>query len=161
MQTKATRGPAVSPLELLYRSEYGPMVRLAFSLVHSNAVAEEIVQEAFVSIAHHLGELDHAGAYLRTTVVRGCYAELRKRKLRLREAGGLEASPQNTSSYDDDDQLLRSLKRLPAEQKVVVVLKYYRGFNATEIGHELNMRPSTVRSHLRRALKAMRAEVRR
>ena len=55
-QTKTVavrKGPAAT-LEVLYRAEYSGMVRLAFTLIGSNAEAEEVVQDSFVEISPRL-----------------------------------------------------------------------------------------------------------
>ena len=59
------QGPAAA-LEVLYRAEYTGMVRLAYTLVGSNAEAEEIVQDSFVEVSRRIADLGHQpGGYLR------------------------------------------------------------------------------------------------
>jgi DNA-directed RNA polymerase specialized sigma24 family protein len=52
-------------LERLYRAEYTGMVRLAYTLVGSNAEAEDLVQDSFVEVSRRLDEIRKPGAYLR------------------------------------------------------------------------------------------------
>ena len=51
------------------------------------------------------------------------------------------------------------LGKLPEDQRIVVVLKYYGGYRASEIASIVDMPGATVRSHLRRGLKALREEL--
>ncbi len=41
------RRKSVDTIEALFRAEYVPMVRLAYTLVGNNAEAEELVQDSF------------------------------------------------------------------------------------------------------------------
>ena len=78
----AVRQGPTAALEVLYRAEYTGMVRLAYTLVGSNAEAEEIVQDSFVEISPRIaGSGQQPGAYLRTVVVSRCRSALRRRQL--------------------------------------------------------------------------------
>lgn len=50
----------------LYRERYGPMVRLAYLMVGSRGVAEELVQDAFVSVHRSWSRATHPSAHLET-----------------------------------------------------------------------------------------------
>lgn len=87
MATMGVRGgphPAtddrVAQLDALYRVEYAVMVRLAYTLLASNAEAEEIVQDSFVEVHGRWPEIQKPGAYLRCTVVSRCRSALQDRK---------------------------------------------------------------------------------
>jgi DNA-directed RNA polymerase specialized sigma24 family protein len=68
-------------LDRLYRTEYIGMVRLAYTLVGTNAEAEDVVQDSFVEVARRLDEIRKPGAYLRTAVVSRCRSLLRRRRV--------------------------------------------------------------------------------
>jgi RNA polymerase sigma factor (sigma-70 family) len=55
--------------------------------------------------------------------------------------------------------LVRAVRRLPAEDRALVALRYVAGFDATEIGRALGMSPSGVRSRLSRLLARLRTEL--
>src|SRR5688500_14631222 len=65
----------------LYRSHYGPMVRLAYLLTSSNEVAEELVQDAFVKVHRSWANATNPPAYLRTAVVNATRSYHRRRVL--------------------------------------------------------------------------------
>ena len=67
--------------EVTYRTEYIGMVRLAYTLVGSNAEAEDLVQDSFVEVARRLDEIRKPGAYLRSAVVSRCRSVLRRRRV--------------------------------------------------------------------------------
>ena len=147
------QGPAAT-LEVLYRAEYVGMVRLAFTLIGNNAEAEEVVQDSFVEISGRFDELDQPGAYLRTVVVSRCRSVLRRRRVM-----NLHPPERPLDLTPEADSLWDVLEHLPEHQRIVVVLRYYCGFRASEIAKIIDTPGATVRSHLRRALAAMRKEL--
>ena len=154
IKSAAVRQGPTSALEVLYRAEYTGMVRLAFTLVGSNAEAEEIVQDSFVEISRRIADLgQHPGGYLRAVVVSRCRSALRRRRLMGHHAfRPRDLAPEAESLWD-------VLEHLTEEQRIAVVLRYYRGCNASEIAAIVDQPAATVRSHLRRALQAMRKEI--
>lgn len=52
--------------------------------------------------------------------------------------------------------LRQAINRLGMDLRVVVVLRYYAGMDATEVGAALGLAPATVRTRLRRALALLR-----
>jgi RNA polymerase sigma factor (sigma-70 family) len=141
-------------LEALYRAEYVGLVRLAFTLVGTNAEAEEIVQDSFVEISPRLAGLQRPGAYLRAVVVNRCRSALRRRRVMQQSArvGPRDLTPEAESLWD-------VLEQLPEQQRIAVVLRYYCGFKASEIAQLIDVPAATVRSHLHRALGSMRKEL--
>ena len=147
-------GPA-SALEVLYRAEYVGMVRFAFTLVGSNAEAEEIVQDSFVEISQRIDDLGpQPGGYLRAIVASRCRSALRRRRL-----VGQHTSIRLMNLTPEADSLWDVLEHLPEQQRIAVVLRYYCGCHASEIAAMIDRPASTVRSHLRRALETMRREI--
>jgi DNA-directed RNA polymerase specialized sigma24 family protein len=55
----------------LYEARYAALVRLAYLLTGSPAVAEELVQEAFISTHRGWERVREPAAYVRTAVVNG------------------------------------------------------------------------------------------
>jgi RNA polymerase sigma factor (sigma-70 family) len=143
-------------IELLFREEYASMHRLAYTMLVSDREAEEVVQDAFMAIVARWDQLSNPGGYLRVAVVNGARKRLRSRA--PREAAELRlSSERDRGQADADAELLDIVDSLPERQRTVVILKYYAGLNATEIGAMLGCPSATVRSLLRRALDDMRA----
>ena len=57
------------------------------------------------------------------------------------------------------EQVLESLKSLPAEQRQVVLLSYYKGYSHSEIAEKLGQPLGTVKTRLRLALQKLRASL--
>ena len=141
-------------LDALYRAEYTGMVRLAFTLVGSNAEAEDLVQDSFVEVARRLQEIRKPGAYLRSAVVSRCRSVLRRRRVMALHPPEPPAGLASAAG-----ELWDVLGELPEDQRIAVVLKYYGGYRASEIARMLDVPGATVRSHLRRGLTALRKEL--
>lgn len=56
-------------------------------------------------------------------------------------------------------QIAEALKQLPEQQRRVVVLKYFKGLSAAQIGEQLQMSEGNVRVVLHRTLQKMRGLV--
>ncbi len=152
--TTATVADHTEILEALYRAEYTGMVRLAYTLVGSNAEAEDLVQDSFVEVSRRLDEIRKPGAYLRTAVVSRCRSALRRRRV-------IDLHPPEPPAglASDAGELWDVLNRLPEDQRIAVVLRFYGGYRASEIAKIVDMPGATVRSHLRRGLAALRKEL--
>src|SRR5688572_4928760 len=143
----------VAQLDALYRVEYAGMVRLAYTLLGSNAEAEEIVQDSLIEVYRRWHEIRRPGAYLRCAVVSRCRSALQRRKMRPSHVVDEPCVSAAASELWD------VLTRLSDEQRMVVVLRYYGGYPASEIAGMLEMPAATVRSHLRRGLAALKKEL--
>ena len=152
--TTATVADHTRTLETLYRAEYTGMVRLAYTLVGSNAEAEDLVQDSFVEVSRRLHEIRKPGAYLRTAVVSRCRSALRRRRV-------IDLHPPEPPAglASGAGELWDVLNRLPEDQRIAVVLRYYGGYRASEIAKIVDIPGATVRSHLRRGLAALRKEL--
>jgi RNA polymerase sigma-70 factor (sigma-E family) len=151
--------PLPATLEQLFVERYAAMVRLAHLLTGSNAVAEDLVQDAFARMQRAWTRVDDPVAYLRTSVVNACrswHRSHRREQRRLRVVAPV---------VEDADlgarELLDVLDGLPAGQRTAVVLRYYEGYSEAQIAEAMGCRPGTVKSHLHRALAALREVIER
>ena len=134
------------------------MVHLATLLVGSAAVAQELVQDAFVSVTKRWDHLDRPGAYLRTSVVNKCTSALRRRAVENR----YRAFVPDESDYGIPEQLIElrsALACLSNRQRMVVVLRYFADLPDAEVAETLGVKPATVRSLAHRAMAVLRKEL--
>lgn len=150
----ALEGAGLGGFEDLFATERVPMTRLAYLLVGSEAVAEEVVQDAFAQVYERWARLDRPGGYLRTCVVHGAR---RAGKRRTRDLRVVHGSP--TSVELEARELLDALGRLRPTWRAVVVLRFYGDMTQDEIAEALDMRVGTVKSTLHRALGQLREEI--
>lgn len=136
----------------LFDRERTPMVRVAYLLVGSEPLAEELVQDAFAAVYVRWDRVANPGGYLRQSVVNGARSALRRRALERRRAALWveEATP------PAGRELLDALAELPIGWRAVVVLRFYEGMTQEEIAEALDMRLGTVKSSLHRGLAKLR-----
>jgi RNA polymerase sigma-70 factor, ECF subfamily len=108
-----------------------------------------------------LRDPDRFDAWLRRLLVNVCIRQAtreRRRTVRLRvmPVDG-PAAPDELSTIVDRDQLDRGFRRLPPEQRAVLVLHHFLGYAPTEIAELLEIPPGTARSRLHNAHRAIRA----
>ncbi|HET9444391.1 MAG TPA: SigE family RNA polymerase sigma factor [Acidimicrobiales bacterium] len=146
--------PWADALVGLYRERYAPMVRLAYLLTGDRSAAEELVQDAFVSVHRSWARVGDPPAYLRTVVVNGCRSWGRHRSLEVarRPAAGEPAALVA-------DELWDALGRLPERQRAAVVLRFYEDLPDVDIATVLGCRRATVRTAVHRGLAALRKEL--
>jgi DNA-directed RNA polymerase specialized sigma24 family protein len=140
--------------DAVFLRERTPMVRLAYLMVGSEAVAEEVVQDAFVQLLERWHRVLEPGAYLRRSVVNGCLRQRSRRARALRLAA--VAAPPAGEVGPGADHTLDALQRLSPERRAVVVLRYYADLTQEDIATTLQMPIGTVKSTLHRALAELR-----
>jgi RNA polymerase sigma-70 factor (sigma-E family) len=145
-----TRGPA--------------LVRLARGLLRDPYQAEDVVQDVLAKVLvqwHRVSAADDMDAYVRRMVVNACTSWFR-RAVRRERAHDVTTLPERVDGVDpaaaiaDRDRMLGLLRRLPARQRTVLVLRHYEGLPDAEIARLLGIGEVTVRSNAHRGLAALR-----
>ncbi|MEA2676729.1 MAG: hypothetical protein QOJ81_870 [Chloroflexota bacterium] len=94
-------------------------------------------------------------------LINACKDELRSaRRLRVEVRPMLMDAPATgdaANSFADRESLERAFKKLPADQRAVIVLQYFRQLTLAEIAVALGLPVGTVRSRAHYAKQAMRA----
>ncbi|MBI5691918.1 MAG: sigma-70 family RNA polymerase sigma factor [Verrucomicrobia bacterium] len=149
---------------------YGPKLLLcARQWTRSAADAEDVLQEAFVRYWKHQRHLPGDPMALLVTSVRRAAFDLGRREGRrsAREArtvdDGGDHSPFFAPLPGEEDErraaLEGALRRLPAEQREVMVLKIWGELTFEQIATELEIPANTAASRYRYALIALRREL--
>ena len=143
---------------------YGRLHRTARLILRRDDLASDAVQEALTSAWLHIRTVRHPerfDAWLNRLLVRACYQELRRAKRSLIEihVGGIEPTGvgDSANALADRDQLERGFRRLPMDQRAVVVLHHYVGLPLREVAEVLGIPEGTAHSRLSRALAGLRA----
>lgn len=138
----------------LYGERFTELVRLAYLMTGSSAVAEELVQDSFVRAQTTWDRVRDPLPYVRASVVNACRGWHRHQRVaRLHAATTLEPST------DEPDELWDALGRLAPQRRAAVVLRYYADLPHGEIARILGCRPTTVRTSIHRALRQLRQEI--
>ncbi len=148
----------------LYAAHWVRLVRLATLLQGDEAVAEEVVQDAFVALHRRWRRLREPAAavgYLRTSVVHGCRSIQRRRGVVARHPeeppGHAPSAEQVAVGGAAADAVVDALRDLPQRQREALVLRYYGGYSESEIASAMKISNGAVKSHASRGLAGLRA----
>ena len=137
---------------------------VARNMLREPGLAEDAVQAALVRVWQDLPRLrepERFEAWAYRLLVNACYTEARHARRRLPSLLGrvtVEGSvADGTGSVADRDELERGFRRLPMDQRAVVVLHHYLGLTLPETAGVLDIPEGTVRSRLHRGMETMRA----
>lgn len=140
----------------LYRSRYDAMVRLAYLMTGNRAVAEDLVQDAFVSVHRSWARATNPPAYLRVAVVNACRSWGWRRALEL-----VRKPPSPEQPMLVADEMWDVLLTLPPRQRAAIVLRFYEDLPDEEIAALLGCKVPTVRTAVFRGLERLRKEIER
>jgi len=149
---------------------HGPRLLLcARQWTRSLADAEDIVQEAFVRYWRHQRQLPGEPQALLVTSIRRAAIDLARRESRRvareeRSEGGSDDSDSIFAPVPGEDaerrrEIETALRRLPAEQREVLVLKIWNELTFEQIAGTLGIPLNTAASRYRYALAALRKEL--
>jgi RNA polymerase sigma factor (sigma-70 family) len=138
-------------LMVVYRERYGNLVRLAYLLTGHGAIAEEIVQDAFVASHHARAQVRDPYPYVRSAVVNRCRSWGRRYQVERQHRPPTPGTAELAA-----DEMWDALDALSERQRAVIVLRFYEDLTDTRIAEILDCRPSTVRSSIRRGLQSLR-----
>jgi RNA polymerase sigma-70 factor (ECF subfamily) len=161
--------------EVLYDRHGGASFSLAYRMVPSRVTAEDITQEAFLSIWRSKHRYQPDRGSVRTWVlgiVHHRAIDALRRNLvhdrRRASAEGLEEREEAPERERTDVEAARreeagtvrhALDSLPSDQCQVIELAYFGGFTHTEIADMLDAPVGTVKGRMRLGLKKMRAQL--
>jgi RNA polymerase sigma-70 factor (ECF subfamily) len=160
--------------EVFYDRHGGVAYSLAYRIVGERGAAEDVVQEAFISIWRSGARYDRARGSVRSWmlgIVRNRSIDFlrskagRAPKLDFDDDAVLEHRP--AAELTDAEALRRetthelrgALGELPGEQSKVIELAYFGGFSHSEIATMLEVPLGTVKGRMRLGLEKIRGEL--
>jgi RNA polymerase sigma-70 factor (ECF subfamily) len=174
--TGGTRGVALD-IDLVERARHGD--RDAFAVLAAGSVdrlyaiarvtlrdadrAEDAVQECLVRCWRDLPSLrdaDRFEAWQRRLLMHAITDEFRRgrrfeAKVRVLHAEPIEGDA--SVALADRDELDRGFRRLSAEHRAILVLRYFQGLTLPEVADALGIAEGTAKSRLHYAMAALRA----
>jgi len=141
---------------------------LAYRILGDAFVAEEVVQDAFMSVWRNAASYDFARGNVRSwllTIVRNrAIDQLRGRFGRSQSDVDLDALAPVLAVPDLSDEVLTNIQAsdaraalpaVPEEQRIVIELAYFEGLTHVEIAERLGIPLGTVKSRLRLGLQKL------
>ena len=165
--------------ERVFRMFYVPLCDYAAMILGEQAEAEDVVQDLFMHIWRSRVEIevqDSVKSYLFTSVrfkaylystVRNKALNVLKHKMVERKHGalltefieGLQRSDYSEEEMQQIEQIKKVLQELPIQCRVVFTMSCLEGKKYKDIANELGISVNTVKSHVMKAYKDIRARV--
>lgn len=156
---RAARAGSDEAAEALVERHWRSAYRIAYAILGDAHLAEDVTQEAMLSLLANLGRFDHRrpfAPWLHRIVSNRALDWLRVRERRAEVAPIVAPPPSEPAA---DPALASALASLPPEQRAVVVLRHVGGYGTNEIARMLGLRRGTVGSRLRRGLDRLRDQL--
>jgi RNA polymerase sigma-70 factor (sigma-E family) len=150
----------------LYQAHALALARVAKLLLGDQPSAEDVVQDAFLSLYQALPRLkdhDQILPYLRAAVINRSRSVLRARRRavlrRVQHEPPMSSAESAAMVSEDRRVVLAAVARLPRRAREVLVLRYYLDLADQEIAAALGVSRGTVSSTASRALAAIAREL--
>ena len=150
--------------EILFKSHYAAMFRLAMSLLYDEDESKDIVSEVFASLLG--GDMtinsDNARGFLLTCVRNSCINVIRHKQMRERflKLHSTWAEPQDNGP--DDAVMLAELRdyinhQLPPLSRRIFTLRYLQDMTCQQVADVVGVSRVTVHHHLSQSLERINA----
>jgi RNA polymerase sigma-70 factor, ECF subfamily len=159
--------------EVLYDRHGGAAFSLAYRMVGDRAAAEDITQEAFLSMWRSRVRYEPTRGSVRTWVlgivhhraIDGLRRNLVHQRRRASAEGieerheAAERTEVEAARREEARTVRAAMDELPGEQLQVIELAYFGGFTHTQIAEMLEMPVGTVKGRMRLALEKLRRQL--
>ncbi len=153
---------------ILFNNYRNKIYSIAYELIESTVIAEEIVQDTFLKVwlrRETFGEVTHFKAYLFTITRNYVFSALKSiarrqnlEKIALQDIPIYYSDTENKLVQKQYEEILkRAVNCLPAKQKQVYILVKEKGYKRNEVADELHLSSETVKTHLAQAMRTIRA----
>ncbi|MHC4070832.1 MAG: RNA polymerase sigma factor [Planctomycetota bacterium] len=157
-------------LRRIYEKYKDDLLRLAIALLNDVSLAEDVVNDSFVTFTRSMGELRLRGnlkSFLTTCIVNHARnvhrARQRKKTVGLDQAGqvrsGSTGPEQSAILKEQYQQLSDAMAELPYEQREIVILHLQNDATFREIARLQNISVNTAKSRYRYGLEKLRTHL--
>jgi RNA polymerase sigma-70 factor (ECF subfamily) len=164
-------GGEMRAFEVVFDRHASAAYSLAFRMCGRRALAEDIVQEAFLSLWRSGAGYDRARGSVRSWVLSAVHNravdQLRRAGAKtgrdVHDDGLAERLPARETTEDQVQQrdqagrVRGALGELPSDQRQVIELAYFGGLTHSQIAEMLDLPPGTVKGRMRLGLTKMRS----
>ena len=140
-----------------------PVYNLCYRMLGDSGEAEDAAQETFWRAYQAINRYDRQrpfGTWLLSIAAHYCIDQQRKRRLQTFELDEVaeetlpdpSPDPEKAANQNEQDRLLHKLlATMNAQDRAVIILRYWYDFSEEEIGQSLSLTISAVKSRLHRA----------
>ncbi len=142
---------APEEFEWLFATQYRSVVWSANVVLHDYAKAEEVAQDAFVSLLENwkkVSRYDRPGAWVRRVAIRLATRAAKREQKGARAAPGW---PMAVDVQTVDLDLMAAIRQLPPRQRAAIALFYMEDLPVSQVADVLGCSTATVSVHLHRA----------
>jgi len=160
-------------MEVLYERLGRQAFGLAYRILGDGPSAEDVVQEALLTVWRQADRIDSARgrltSFVMTVVHHKAIDALRSKRGQQARQVSVDFAEVEKTGADFSDRVLQSiasgevreaLSKLPEDQRRPIQMAYYEGLTHLEIAEALRLPLGTVKSRLRLGLEKMRAVIR-
>jgi RNA polymerase sigma-70 factor (ECF subfamily) len=164
-QVQAAIAGDADAFDALARGVGDGCLAIAARILRDPDAAEDAVQQALIQAWRQLPNLrdpERFVPWIHRIVVNACYAEARRHRRWMGRVAEIEIQPSgqdDVARVDDVDQLERAFRRLPIEQRAVLVLHHYLGLPIQDVADRVGIPVGTAKSRLHYGSIALRAAV--
>ena len=157
------RLPQVVSFSAIFRAEYRGLVAIAWGLTGSRDTAEDMAQEALLSLHRRLerGEqIENPAAYVRRSCSNLSVSWVRRKMAETRALLRI-GTPQGSAPASDaeNEAFWCEVRRLPRRQAQVVALFYGYDMSVADLAATLEISVGTAKTHLFRGRQALAARL--
>jgi len=158
-----------SAIKELYNAYYKQLITLANGILHDRCLAEDVVQNTFITIWDKRASLPvpiNLKGYLVVCVKRKAYDAIKKEKKRME---------QPMPDYEDErmgamrqrgiedkeiyNGILKAMKCIPPKQRKVFEQRYLHDLSSREIMANSQLSAQTIRNHMHTCIRIMRKKL--
>ncbi|MCU7945195.1 MAG: sigma-70 family RNA polymerase sigma factor, partial [Candidatus Thiodiazotropha sp. (ex Cardiolucina cf. quadrata)] len=143
--------------ELIMRRYNRRLFRLAYAILGDDSLAQDAVQETYVSAFQHLNQFrgpNGFGAWLTCIASRIAFRIARKES-GLHTVSLIDNESIGPEQVSINDEMVRMLEKavdsLPRDYRTVLMLREFEGLSTDETAKALDLNPATVKTRLHRA----------
>jgi RNA polymerase sigma-70 factor (ECF subfamily) len=159
-------------LSALYKASIGRVWGLALRITRQHPMAEEVAEDVYMQVWRQAARFDARRGNVLTWLLTICRSRALDH-LRRRDEAELHPEPETLAgetiaAADPQDLLLAvernsrvhaALEALDAVQRQLLALAFFKGLSHQEVSAHTGMPLGTVKTHLRKALEAMRTRL--
>jgi RNA polymerase sigma-70 factor (sigma-E family) len=162
-RVKVERKGARVTFEEFVRAQHQAFLRYAVVLTSDPDLAQDLVQDVLIRVHRRWRRVqtyERPEQYVRRAIVNAYVSWRRTWTVRnLVPFGSPPDRPAPEPPGSESSDLWERMARLPHRQRAAVVLRYYEGLTDAEIAEVLGCTAATVRSHVSKALAALRSDI--